>query len=135
MTKSRDSPISGASRRSRRAQSEWNVESHTPPAVVADELLDALPHLLRRLVRERDRQHLPGLGVAVADEVRDPERDDARLARTGARKDQQRPVAVEHGLALFRIQLSRKFMAGVHYSGSRSGCDPDSDPVQVDCAH
>ncbi len=32
MTKSRERPIFGASRRSSRAQSEWNVESHTPSA-------------------------------------------------------------------------------------------------------
>ena len=30
MTKSRDSPMCGASRRSSRAQSEWNVDSQTP---------------------------------------------------------------------------------------------------------
>ena len=30
MTKSRDSPIAGASRRSRRAQSEWNVDTQMP---------------------------------------------------------------------------------------------------------
>ena len=31
MTKSRDRPIAGASRRSRRAQIEWNVEIHIDP--------------------------------------------------------------------------------------------------------
>ena len=56
MTKSRDSPMCGASRRSSRAQSEWNVDSQTP-AVAAEQLLDALAHLLRGLVRERDGQH------------------------------------------------------------------------------
>ena len=30
MTKSRDKPIAGASRRSSRAQSEWKVEIHMP---------------------------------------------------------------------------------------------------------
>ena len=30
MTKSRDRPMAGASRRSSRAQSEWNVDTHMP---------------------------------------------------------------------------------------------------------
>ena len=58
MTKSRDSPIAGASRRSRRAHSEWNVESQICAAVLAEQLLDAAAHLLGGLVRERDGQHL-----------------------------------------------------------------------------
>ena len=37
MTKSRDRPIFGASRRSSRAHRAWNVESQTPPAFVADQ--------------------------------------------------------------------------------------------------
>ena len=64
MTKSRDRPICGASRRSSRAQSEWNVESQTPLRGVADERLDALAHLLRRLVGERHREHLVRLARA-----------------------------------------------------------------------
>ena len=58
MTKSRDSPMRGASRRSSRAHSEWNVESQMPLHVVAQQRLDALAHLARGLVGERDRQHL-----------------------------------------------------------------------------
>ena len=61
MTKSRDRPILGASRRSSRAHSAWNVDSQTPFASVADQRLDALAHLLRGLVRERDREHLARL--------------------------------------------------------------------------
>ena len=103
MTKSRDNPIFGASRRSSRAQSAWKVDSHTPLRVVADQRLDALAHLPCRLVGEGHRQHVVGLGVPVADEVGDPIGDDARLAGAGAGEDEQRSIAMEHGFALFRI--------------------------------
>ena len=69
MTKSRDRPIAGASRRSSRAQSEWNVDSQMLPAVVAEQLLDALAHLLGGLVGERDRQHLVRRAACAGDEV------------------------------------------------------------------
>ena len=108
MTKSRDNPIFGASRRSSRAQSAWKVDSHTPLAVVADQRLDALAHLPRRLVGEGHREHLVRLGVAVADEVRDAVGDDARLAGARAGQDQQRPVAMQHRFALFGIQLGEE---------------------------
>ena len=87
MTKSRDSPIFGASRRSSRAHSAWNVDSHTPFASSPISAVDALAHLLRRLVGERDREHLIGLGMAVADEIGDAIGDDARLAGAGARRE------------------------------------------------
>ena len=90
MTKSRDRPIAGASRRSSRAHSEWNVDTHMPLTVGAEQRLDARAHFLRGLVGERDRQDFVRLGVAVADEVRDAAGDDARLAGAGAGEDQQR---------------------------------------------
>jgi hypothetical protein len=43
-------------------------------------------------------------GVAVADEMGDPARDDAGLARSRAGEDQQRSIDVENGLSLFRIE-------------------------------
>ncbi len=48
MVKSRDRPMCGASRRSRRAQSEWNVEIHIERQSRLEQRLDALAHLLRR---------------------------------------------------------------------------------------
>ena len=71
MTKSRDSPIAGASRRSSRAQSEWKVESQTWRQSSPSDVLDALAHLLGGLVRERDREHLVRLRVAGRHEVGD----------------------------------------------------------------
>ena len=113
MTKSRDSPMAGASRRSSRAHSEWNVDTHMPAAVRAEQRLDARAHLFGGLVRERDGEDFVRLRVTVADEVRDPARDDARLARAGAGKNQQRTVDVQNGFALFGIEGSRKCMLGL----------------------
>ena len=44
------------------------------------------------------------LGVAVADQIGDAAGDDARLAGPGAGEDQQRPVGVKDGVALFGIE-------------------------------
>jgi hypothetical protein len=43
--------------------------------------------------------------VPVANEIRDTERDDARLPRSGAGEDQQRPFGMKNGFALFGIEL------------------------------
>ena len=75
-----------------------------PPAVDAEQRFDARSHLLRGLVRERDRQQPIGLAEPFADEMRDPMRDDARLARTGAGQNQQRAVGMENGFLLFRVE-------------------------------
>ena len=54
--------MAGASRRSSRAQSEWNVEPDLP-AILAEQLFHALAHFLGRFVRERHREHLAGVRV------------------------------------------------------------------------
>ena len=77
-------------------------------AVRAQQGLDALAHFSGGLVRERHRENLVGLGVAVADEIRDPAGDDAGLARPGAREDQQRPLDVKHRGALFGVERCEK---------------------------
>ena len=74
--------------------------------------LDALAHLRRGLVGERDRQDLARLGLPGADQVRDPVGQDARLARAGAREDQQRAFAVRHGVALGRIEALEEGIDG-----------------------
>ena len=104
MTKSRDRPIAGASRRSSRAHSAWNVETHMPVTVGAEQRLDARAHLFGGLVGERDGEHFVRLGVAVADEVGDAAGDDARLAGPGAGEDQQRSVGVKNRFALFGVE-------------------------------
>ena len=75
-----------------------------PAAVGAEQRLDARPHLFGRLVGERDREHFVRFCVAVADEVRDAARDDARLARPRAGEDEQRPFQVQDRLALFGVE-------------------------------
>ena len=109
--------MAGASRRSSRAQSEWNVDTHMPAAVRAEQRLDARPHLLGGLVREGDGEHFVRLRVAVADEVGDAAGDDARLARARAGEDQQRAVGVQHRFALFGIRESRNCMSGLELRG------------------
>ena len=109
MTKSRDSPIAGASRRSSRAHSAWNVEIHIREQSVPQQRRHARAHLLGGLVGERDGEHARRAGARpVRDEVRDAVRDDARLARAGAGEDQHGAVGLQHGLALFGIQAGRE---------------------------
>jgi hypothetical protein len=105
MTKSRDRPMCGASRRSSRAHSEWKVESHTPFGLGAEQRPDAIAHLAGGLVRERDGEHLVRPRMSVADQVRDPERDDPRLARSRARENQQRTIGMQNRFTLFGIEL------------------------------
>ena len=79
-----------------------------PVAVGSEHRLDALAHFACGLVRERDREHLFRPRMPAADQVRDAIRDNARLPRPCARKDQQRPVQVQHRLTLFRIQVLKE---------------------------
>ncbi|HEY7441342.1 MAG TPA: hypothetical protein VH701_02895, partial [Vicinamibacterales bacterium] len=53
-------------------------------------------------------QKLFGTGVARGKEMRDSMNNDARLAGTGAGKNQQRTIDVLRSLSLFRIELSEK---------------------------
>ena len=83
------------------------VERHHPGGARgrADEVPDALAHLPRRLVRERDREDLGRLDADRAEQVRDAAGEDAGLARAGAGDDEHRAFGVEDGLALRRIQV------------------------------
>jgi hypothetical protein len=86
------------------------VEGGQPHAarVLADQRFDALAHFAGRFVGERHRQHLVRLRVAVADEVCDPIRDDASLPRARTGEDEQRSLAVQHGVALFGIEFGEE---------------------------
>ena len=110
MTKSRDRPMAGASRRSSRAHSAWNVDTHMPAAVRAEQRLDARAHFFRGLVGEGDGEHFVRLRVAVADEVGDAAGDDARLAGAGAGQDQQRPLMCRTASRCSGLRVSRKSM-------------------------
>ena len=88
------------------------VERHHPhgPRRAADQQLDALAHLLRGLVGERDREDLVGARLLGAHQVRDPVCEHARLARAGARQDEQRTLAVHHGVALGRVETLQQLV-------------------------
>ena len=72
---------------------------------VVDQAGDALAHLGRGLVGERHRADRLRRD-AQRQQVRDPVRDHAGLARAGAGEHQQRPAAVARRLALRRIELA-----------------------------
>ena len=88
------------------------VEGHDPhrARAAAEQQLDALAHLLRRLVRERDREDLVRARHPRALEKRDPMRQHPRLARSRARQDQQRALAVGDRLALRRVEARQQLL-------------------------
>ena len=83
------------------------VEGQDPDRArdAAEHVLEALAHLARGLVRERDREDLLRLDPVRVDQVRDAVREHARLAGARARDDEQRPLGREHGLPLGRVQV------------------------------
>jgi hypothetical protein len=93
--------MDGASRRSRRAHSAWKWTARSA-AVVAEEQLDALPHLFGRFVGERDGQHFTGLRESLLIRYAMRYAIDARLSRPGAGQDQHRSVGVHDGVELRR---------------------------------
>ncbi len=76
---------------------------HRPHARSA-ELAEPLAHLARGLVGEGDREDLVRADPEVADEVRDAEREHARLATAGARKHEQRAVGGHDSFALRGVE-------------------------------
>ena len=82
---------------------------------------DPLAHLGGRLVGEGDGQDLRRLGGPGAHQVGDPAGERARLARAGPGEDQQRPLAVGHGLALGLVQPLEQRFRGGRCAGSLSG--------------
>ena len=100
------------------------VEGHDPHAAggVPEQQLDALAHLLRGLVGEGDGQQLARARAPGLHEPRDPVGEHPRLARAGTGQDEQRAVAVGHGVALGCIEaLQEGFDAVV---GGGLGHDP-----------
>ena len=78
----------------------------------AEERADAVLHLARGLVRERDGDD-GFLRHAVRHDPGEPARQDARLPRPRAREDEERPLAVRHGGGLFGVEAFEKiFRAG-----------------------
>ena len=71
---------------------------------VGHQLVDPQLHLVRGLVRERQRQDLRRLRASRRDQPRDPARDHLRLAGARPRHDQQRAVAVRDRAALLGVE-------------------------------
>ena len=93
------------------------VEREDPHALgdaPADQALDAVGHLARRLVRERDRQDRAGVHAELADQVRDAVRQRARLPRAGAGHDEHGPLRMEDGLGLDVVQAFEQGGADAH---------------------
>jgi hypothetical protein len=82
------------------------VEGAQPHAggAAAEQHLDALAHLARRLVGEGDREDLLGAGALGGDDVGDAVGEDPRLAAARAGEDQQWPVGRLDGAALRLVE-------------------------------
>ena len=82
------------------------VEGADPHAAGAagEKRVETLAHLGRRLVGERNGEHLPRAHALVSDHVRDAVREHARLAGARAGKHQKRTMGTEHGVALCGVE-------------------------------
>ena len=75
-------------------------DPHAPGDARANEPLDPLGHLPRRLVREGDGEDLVGADAVFPDQVSDPMGERPGLAAAGAGDDQDRALGMQDGLAL-----------------------------------
>ena len=100
----REAELLGLAAQDAHARRVERRDPHALRGVPADELLDALAHLARRLVRERDGENLARPQLAIADEPGDAPREHARLARASARDDEERLRARLHGRELLRVE-------------------------------
>ena len=92
---------------------------------VGDELVDALGHLGRGLLGEGEGQDLLGPRALRGDEVRDAAGEHRGLAGAGARDDEQRPLAVEHRLALGLVQALEDALLGRSRAPAATGVGHD----------
>ncbi len=83
-----------------------SVEGEDPDRArgCAEHPLEALSHLPRGLVRERDREDLVRANLQVVDEMGDAVGEDARLSRARAGDHEQRPFGVLNRLALRLVE-------------------------------
>ena len=111
MTKSRDRPMCGASRRSSRAQSAWNVEIHiprqsTPSSVSTRVRISSAALLVKVTARIRS-----GVGRSLADEIGDAMGDDAGLAGARTSQDQQRPIGLSTASCCSGLRLEKEVLS------------------------
>ena len=84
-------------------------------AVAQAEVAEAVGELARRLAGEGDREDMPRLEVVVGGSVGDAARQDAGLARAGAREDAQRLRGRRDGPRLSLVQAAEAALG--HPSG------------------
>ena len=113
------------------------VEGEDPDRAgrAAEDALEPLPHLGRGLVGEGDGEDLVRLHAVRADQVGDPMREDAGLARARAGDDEKRPVDVEHRLALGRIEAGEELLVRGDGHASMLAATPSGRTCQVRSAH
>ena len=100
-------------------------DPHALRGLAPHEQLDALAHLGRRLVGERDGQNLAGPQLAITNEARDAPRQHRRLTRAGTRDDQQCLRPAQHGRALRRVEPVKQRI-GVGERGGGGGAHDHS---------
>ena len=94
----------------------------------ADERFESFAHLGGRLVGEGDGEDLTGPCAEPAEDPCDAAGEHARLARAGARADEQRLPLVLHGLRLLRVEVADELVGAscddvrilLHVAPSRS---------------
>ena len=89
---------------------EWNVPRESSAARGAQQFIEPLPHLLGRLVGERQGHDAPGVDAHFLDQIGDAVGDDPRLAGTGPGEDQQRPLDVLGGFPLLGIEAGEEVL-------------------------
>ena len=104
-------------------------DPHPAPAFT-DELLDTFAHLTGCLVGERDRENLTRIGLATAQQRRDPVGEHPGLARPRARDDQERRAPVQHRLALRRIQAGQQLVIHHIHNPASLFATPDIRPAR-----
>ena len=103
-------PCSSARRRSCASASAWNVPAVTP---LDPQRTQPFDELAGGFARERDGEHVTGLGFAAPRPPRDAARQDARLARAGGREDREWLCVGGDGFALARVEaVEEKVHAG-----------------------
>ncbi len=88
------------------------------PRREAEQRLDALAHLGRRLVRERHGEHVLRGHAVYADHPRDPVHEHARLAAARACEHERRPVWRSDGFTLCLVQRIDD-VGNVHREGGK----------------
>ena len=99
------------------------AKRYVTPEIFADKREDAVSHLPRRLVRERDRENASGTDVFLPHQICDAVSNNPSLAGAWTCEDKKRPVDLLDGLALTGVQGFE--------NGTFSGCAHDGNDTSV----